>query len=60
MSEVLTVVEIGKRLKVSRATAYQLVAQPDFPKIRLGRAIRVPAEAFERWMEEQAKGGGAE
>jgi excisionase family DNA binding protein len=36
---------------VSQKTAYDLVNRRDFPKLRVGRAIRVPKAALQRWVE---------
>lgn len=40
-------------LGIGRSTAYCLVNRRDFPKIRLGRKILIPRDAFERWLEAQ-------
>lgn len=48
----LTVKDVQSLLKVSRQTAYELVNRKDFPKIRLGRAIRVPKAQLEKWIEQ--------
>ena len=39
--EVLTAQDIAKILKVSRATAYEIMERTDFPTIRIGRNKRV-------------------
>lgn len=46
----LTVDEVREYLRLSKSTAYLLVAQKDFPKIKIGRSIRVPKEQFEKYM----------
>lgn len=51
---VLTVADIGLILGVSRPTAYKIIGHPDFPKIFVGRNIRIPAANFERWLTRQA------
>lgn len=40
-------------LGIGRCTAYNLVNQAGFPKIRVGRRILIPRDAFERWLEAQ-------
>jgi excisionase family DNA binding protein len=52
----LTVAEAARRLHISRTAAYQLARQwldsdgaGGIPAVRIGRSIRVPAAAFERW-----------
>ncbi|MCL6601100.1 MAG: helix-turn-helix domain-containing protein [Alicyclobacillus macrosporangiidus] len=45
----LSVHDIAALLGISRTRAYQLVNENDFPKIRVGRRICVPRDAFLRW-----------
>jgi len=45
-----TVNEIKTILRISRATAYNLVNDPPFPVARVGNSIRIPKEAFDRWL----------
>lgn len=54
-SYVLTVDEIAARLHVSRASAYRLVTSGQLPAIRVGRSVRVPKMAFERWFEKHTR-----
>lgn len=53
----LTVDEMRKITGFSRPMAYQMVNREDFPKVRLGRRIMIPAKQLERWIEEQTKAG---
>ncbi len=46
----LTVPEAAKLLRISRNLAYELVARGEIPSVRLGRVIRVPRTALERWL----------
>ena len=48
--------ETGKRLNISRATTYNLVAQGVIPTIRLGRRIVVPKAALERMLDGETHG----
>ena len=48
----LTTYEAAAVLGVSRPTLFKLIQTEGFPAIRIGRAIRVPAEALDRWMED--------
>ena len=50
----MTVKEMRKVTGFSRPMAYQLVNREDFPKIRIGRRIMIPAKQLERWIEEQS------
>ena len=43
----LTVAEAATRLGISRALAYELVAQGRLPHVRLGRRIVVPRRALD-------------
>ena len=49
----LTVKELQEILKMSRTKTYQIVNQPDFPKIRIGREIRIPENELESYLKEQ-------
>lgn len=51
--EVLTAQDIAKILKVSRATAYEIMERTDFPTIRIGRNKRVMAHEFQSWILKQ-------
>jgi excisionase family DNA binding protein len=51
---VLTMGHIQRTLGVAKKTAYDLAHRDDFPAIRLGRTIRVPREAFVKWLAQQA------
>ena len=42
-------------LGVGRNTVYELVNRSDFPKIRVGRKIIVPRDAFAKWLERQTE-----
>jgi excisionase family DNA binding protein len=55
----LTVEQLGQVLRVSRAKSYQILRQPGFPAVRLGRAIRIPREALRCWLERQMEGPAA-
>lgn len=50
---ILTVKDISKILGIGISKAYKLVKTEGFPKIRLGRQIRIPSEAFYKWMNDQ-------
>ena len=51
MKEYITPEQVGKILSLGRNTTYKLIDRPDFPKIKLGRSIRIPKEDFEKFME---------
>jgi len=52
----LTVQEAAARLRISRTAAYVLArrwletgGEEGIPAVRIGRTVRVPAGAFQRW-----------
>jgi excisionase family DNA binding protein len=51
---VLTMRHIQEILGISRPKTYELAHTQGFPAVRLGRTIRVPRDAFLRWLEQQA------
>jgi len=55
-SEVLTVKEVQQKFGLSKQGAYNLVNRPDFPTVRAGRKILIPADRLQAWMD---KGGSA-
>ena len=60
MQKFLTVKDIMEILGVSSHAAYKIVNSADFPKIKVGRAIRIPPDAFQRWVEQKCGGTGNE
>lgn len=53
----LTVDGLGRELNIGRSKAYELVGRPDFPAVRIGKLIRIPRHALERWVEQQISQG---
>ena len=51
---VLTLQHVQDVLGISRPKTYELAHTQGFPVVRFGRAIRVPREAFLRWLYQQA------
>lgn len=50
----LSVDEMAATLGISRPKAYELVHSDGFPRINVGRRIRIPRTSLERWIETQA------
>lgn len=50
----LSVDELAATLGISRPKAYELVHSDGFPRINVGRRIRIPRTSLERWLEAQA------
>ena len=49
----LRVEEVAEMLSLGRSKTYELIASGVLPAIRLGRCVRVPADALHRWLETQ-------
>lgn len=49
----MTVSDVQHAMNIGRNTAYELVNRADFPKIRMGRKIIIPRDAFLRWLDQQ-------
>lgn len=47
---VYSVEELAAALGISRASAYQLVHDPNFPSIRVGKRILIPVAGLEQWL----------
>lgn len=45
--------EAADAIGVSRARAYELIANGTLPSIRIGSSIRVPVAALRAWIEQQ-------
>ena len=52
----LTVMDVANLLGISRASAYELVRQENFPKLKIvqGRTI-IPRDRLLEWLDEQAR-----
>lgn len=44
----------AKMAEVSRPTIYRWMRLPGFPVAHIGGLTRIPAEAFKRWLDQQA------
>jgi excisionase family DNA binding protein len=47
--------EAARALGLGRSTIYQLVQRGELPVVRVGRAVRVPAEALREWVARQTE-----
>ena len=52
--EILTVPEMAKLLKISKATAYEWIHIEGFPKLKVGNTVRIPRSLLMDWVREQA------
>jgi excisionase family DNA binding protein len=57
---VLTAKHVQAVMGISRMKAYELMHRQGFPVLRIGRCMRVPRDAFVRWMEAEAGGNRRE
>jgi len=57
MEELLTVEELGDKLKVSKATVYRWVHYDFIPRIKLGGVVRFREESVRRWLSAREKAG---
>ena len=51
---IMTIKHLQDALGISRPKAYELAHTQGFPVIRLGKVLRVPKDAFLRWLEKQS------
>jgi excisionase family DNA binding protein len=47
----ITVPEAARRLAIGRTLTYELIAAHELPAVRIGRAIRVPADAIDAFVD---------
>ncbi|WP_413357335.1 helix-turn-helix domain-containing protein [Robertmurraya sp. 2P01SA] len=52
---ILTAKDVSEILKISKPTAYELMAQNDFPLIKIGRCKRVLKDDFLEWLANEAQ-----
>ena len=45
--------EAGKLLGLGRSKVFAMVAAGELPVIRIGRSVRIPRQALERWIRDQ-------
>jgi excisionase family DNA binding protein len=50
----MTIEEVARYLRLSRAKTYQLAAVGTIPTIRLGRSVRVPRRRLDEWLAAQS------
>ena len=48
---------LAQVLGVSQATAYELLHEESFPKLKIGNRIVIPKEKFVEWVTANTKGG---
>lgn len=50
MSDLLTVLDMAKLLKISRSKAYSLTKEKKFPLIKIGKCIRIKKEELFKYL----------
>lgn len=50
MPEYLTVKDVQNILGLGKSSAYKLIEQKDFPKVKIGGSYRIPLEEFNVYM----------
>ncbi len=45
--------EVAEMLAIGRSKTYELIASGGLPVVHLGRCVRVPADALQRWLDGQ-------
>ena len=58
--EMLKVDDVAALLKLGRTKVYQLVAEGELPAVRIGKVLRISAEALQKWLSTQAVTTGRE
>ncbi len=53
----LTPMEVREVLGIGRSLVYEMLASGQLPSIKLGRLVRVPSDALQRWITEHQHGG---
>jgi len=55
MKELLKVRDIAERMCISPNRVYQLMSSGELPSVRVGGAIRIPADAWEQWLGKKSR-----
>lgn len=50
MSDLLTVLDMAKILKISRSKAYSITKEKNFPLIKIGKCIRINKNELFKWL----------
>lgn len=55
MSDLLTLKEAGKILRVGYRVVYEMARKKQIPAIKVGRQYRIPKVAFEDWIAKKSE-----
>ena len=50
-------VEVAEKTGLGRSKVYELMATGNLPTVRIGRAVRVPADALRNWVAARTRDG---
>lgn len=54
--EYITVNDLQNMLQLSRTQTYNLVSLPDFPKMKIGKSIRIPQAELQKYLKHNLYG----
>lgn len=52
----LNTTELSDLLGVSHSSVYELIQEPGFPSLRIGKRIVIPKEELRQWISDNTKG----
>lgn len=52
---IMSVSDVQCALRISKQNAYQIMAKPNFPKMKIGKRVLVEKEAFKKWLKEMVE-----
>jgi excisionase family DNA binding protein len=58
LSEILTIPEVAKYLRMSPSKVYYLVAQGAIPHLKIGRNVRIRRRDLDKWLVQHVGGNG--
>ncbi len=48
--------EVAELIGIGRTKIYEMLARGELPSIHIGRVVRIPVSALNKWVEEQQNG----
>lgn len=54
-----TIPQAAKRLSISESKAWEMSRSGQLPTLKLGRSVRVPKDALDRWIEQETRSDAA-
>lgn len=55
LESLLTMKEVAEALRIGLSTAYLLAERGELPVVRIGRSVRVPRSALQRWIQQRVE-----